>query len=84
MISIAESIGGTNGAPEPAYLDADVVAFALPLSVRDLMVAVRAAAVLLNTPLSKLEVLVGTRRAHVAALTGRPVEDLLVFGVDRG
>lgn len=83
-LTVAEAIGGSNGTPAPLHVGADVVAFPLGGDVRDLMVAVRAAAILLDVPLADLQVLVGAPRARVAALTGRPVEDLLVFGVARG
>lgn len=82
--TVAEAIGGANGTAPPLFLEAHVVAFELGGSVRDLMVAVRAAAILLDVPLADLQVLVGAPRARVAAIVGRPVEDLLVFGVARG
>lgn len=71
-------------APSTVYLDAEVAAFRLGGPWRDLREHARTASRLLMVPENRLEVLIGTQRTRVAALTGRPVEDLLVFGVARG
>lgn len=67
--------------PSTVYLDTEVAAFRLGGPWHDLREHARTASRLLMVPESRLEVLVGSRRARVAALTNRPVADLLVFGV---
>ncbi len=74
-----QPIGGNRLHPEPILNDGCVVAFALGDTWSDLQAAARIAGVMLGQSAQHLQVLVGTVRVRVAALTGRPVEDLLVF-----
>jgi hypothetical protein len=74
-----EPIGGTRRSPEPVLHQGGIVAFALGDTSSDLQAAARLAGALLGQSAQHLQVLVGTARVRVAALTGRPVEDLLVF-----
>ena len=74
-----QPIGGNRLHPEPVLNDGCVVAFALGDTWPDLQAAARIAGVMLGQSAQRLQVLVGTARARVAAITGHPVEDLLVF-----
>lgn len=84
MMTLDTLAGCDGGLSVPVHVDDEVVVFQLGGPWRDLRVDARVAACLLMTTESRLEVLVGAPRARVAALVGRPVEDLLVFGVARG
>ena len=74
-----QPIGGNRQHPQPVLNDGGVVAFALGDTWPDLQAAARIAGVMLGQSAQHLQVPVGTARVRVAALTGRPVEDLLVF-----
>lgn len=74
-----QPIGGNRLHPEPILNDGCVVAFALGDTWPDLQAAARIAGVMLGQSAQRLQVLVGTARARVAAITGHPVENLLVF-----
>lgn len=74
-----QPIGGSRQQPEPVLHQEGVVAFALGDTWSDLQAAARIAGVMLGQSAQHLQVLVGTARARVAAITGHPVENLLVF-----
>lgn len=76
---MSQPIGGNRLHPEPILNDGCVVAFALGDTWPDLQAAARIAGVMLGQSAQRLQVLVGTARARVAAITGHPVENLLVF-----
>lgn len=76
-----EPIGGNRCLPKPVLHQGGIVAFALGDTWSEIQAAARLAGALLGQSAQHLQVLVGTARVRVAALTGRPVEDLLVFGV---
>ena len=74
-----QPIGSNRRPPKPVLYQEGVVAFALGDTWSDLQAAAQLAGALLGQSAQHLQVLVGTARVRVAALTGRPVEDLLVF-----
>ena len=65
-----QPIGGNRLHPEPVLNDGCVVAFALGDTWSDLQAAARIAGVMLGQSAQHLQVLVGTARARVAAITG--------------